>query len=97
MGKLLAVTGFLACPCHLPFTLPLLLGVLGGTGFGSFIGANTGWVYGVATGYFIGGIGVGLFLLNRKAQSRGAACDTRPKIRTNRKGDRSVSRIPKAR
>ncbi|MCH7909334.1 MAG: hypothetical protein IIB38_06925 [Candidatus Hydrogenedentes bacterium] len=68
-GGVLAVTGFLACPCHLPVTLPLILGVLAGTGVGSFIGANTGLVYGLATGYFIVAIGVGWFLLNRKRRS----------------------------
>ena len=69
-GGVLAVTGFVACPCHLPLTLPLILGVLGGTGIGSFIGANTNWVYGIATGYFIAGIGVGWYLLMRKRPGR---------------------------
>ena len=73
--KILAVTGSLACPCHLPLTLPLLLGALGGTGIGSFVGANTGWIYGVATGYFIVGIGAGLYLLNRRQGNQGLACD----------------------
>ena len=65
-GGVLALTGVIACPCHLPLTLPLILGVLAGTGLGSFIGANTSWVYGIATGYFIVGIGVGVLLLQRK-------------------------------
>ncbi len=69
-GWVLAVTGFVACPCHLPLTLPLVLGVLGGTGIGSFIGANTSWVYGIATGYFIVAIGVGWCLLMRKRAAR---------------------------
>ena len=69
-GGVLTLTGFIACPCHLPLTLPLILGVLGGTGIGSFIGANTSWVYGIATGYFIVGIGVGVYLLKRKRTGR---------------------------
>ncbi len=69
-GGVLAVTGFVACPCHFPLTLPLILGVLGGTGIGSFIGANTSLVYGIATGYFIVGVGVGWYLLMRKRASR---------------------------
>lgn len=73
-GGVLTVTGFVACPCHLPFTLPLVLGVLGGTGLGSFIGANTGLIYGVFTGYFIAGIGVGWYLLNRRQRAEGAVC-----------------------
>ena len=73
-GGVLTVTGFVACPCHLPFTLPLVLGVLGGTGLGSFIGANTGLIYGVFTGYFIAGIGVGWYLLNRGERAERAVC-----------------------
>ena len=75
-GGVLAVTGFIACPCHLPLTLPLLLGVLGGTGLGGFLASNTGLVYGIATGYFIFGLGVGLFLLNRKSRKHALACKT---------------------
>ena len=72
----MAVTGFLACPCHLPITLPLVLGVLGGTGIGGFIGANTGLIYGIFTGYFIVGIGVGMYLLNRRRRvTEGATCE----------------------
>ena len=69
-GGVLAVSGFVVCPCHFPLTLPLILGVLGGTGLGSFIGANTGLVYGIATGYFIIGIGGGWYLLMRKKTDR---------------------------
>lgn len=74
-GFTLAVTGFLACPCHLPLTLPLLLGVLGGTGVGTLIAANTGLIYGLMTGYFIVGLGVGLYLINKKRASDGEACE----------------------
>ena len=75
-GVVLAVTGFIACPCHFPLTLPLLFGVLGGTGVGSFIGANTGWVYGIAAGYFVGALGLGWYLLNRRSTSkRGQVCE----------------------
>ncbi len=69
-GGVLAVTGLVACPCHFPITLPLILAVLGGTGIGSFIGANTSLVYGIATGYFIVAIGVGWYLLMRKRGAR---------------------------
>ena len=65
-GTALTVTGFIACPCHLPFTLPLLIGVLGGTGLGVGIAANVNLIYLFATVYFIAGVAVGLYLLNRK-------------------------------
>ena len=52
----------------MPFTLPLLLGMLGGTGIGAGIAANVNLIYVIATGYFILGIGVGLYLLNRRAK-----------------------------
>jgi len=68
-GGVLAVTGFIACPCHLPFTLPLLIGVLGGTGLGVGVAANVNLIYVVATGYFILAIGVGVYLLNRKKRN----------------------------
>ncbi len=85
-GGVLTVTGFVACPCHLPFTLPLVLGVLGGTGLGSFIGANTGLIYGVFTGYFIAGIGVGWYLLNRRQRTEGAVCRVPSRrVRANRR------------
>ncbi len=70
-GTVLTITGFIACPCHFSFTLPLLLGVVGGTGIGGFIAANNTVVYGAATAYFIVGISVGLFLLNRRHHGAG--------------------------
>ncbi len=66
-GWILAITGFLACPCHLPLTLPILLAVLGGTSLGLFLQQNTGLVLAVATAYFIGALGIGLVLLTRSA------------------------------
>lgn len=75
-GGILAVTGFVACPCHLPITFPLLVGVLAGTGLGSFIAGNTGLLYGISAGYFILGLSVGLYLWNRKVKSpEGPDCD----------------------
>lgn len=74
-GGFLAVTGFLACPCHFPLTLPLALAVLAGTGMGSFIGTHSGLIYGLATGYFILAIGAGVYVWNRKQRVQdGEAC-----------------------
>ena len=75
-GGILTVTGFVACPCHLPLTLPIVLGVLGGTGLGTFIGANTSLIYGIFTAYFVVGIGVGMYLWGRKRREiEGAVCE----------------------
>ncbi len=68
-GGVLLVTGFIACPCHLIITLPLILGLLAGTGIGAILATNTGLVYGVAGGYFIVALAAGWYLLNRKRSS----------------------------
>lgn len=65
-GGVLTITGVIACPCHLPLTFSLLVGILGGTGIGGFASLHRGLVYGVFTGYFLLAIGVGLYLLSRK-------------------------------
>ena len=66
VGAVLAVTGFLACPCHLVITLPLLVAVFGGTALGAFLAANTGLVAAAATAYFIAGLGAGWYLMTRE-------------------------------
>jgi hypothetical protein len=66
VGGALAVTGFLACPCHLVITLPLLVGVFGGTAIGAFLAANTGLIVLIAVVYFIGALGAGWYLLTRE-------------------------------
>ncbi len=68
-GGVLVVTGLVACPCHLVFTLPIILGLLAGTGVGAILGSNTGLVYGVAGAYFIIALASGWYVLNRKRQS----------------------------
>jgi len=50
----LLFTGFLTCPCHLPFLLPALAALLAGTAIGAFIAENTGLLIAVATIYFFG-------------------------------------------
>ncbi len=70
-GGVLVVTGFIACPCHLVITLPIILGLLAGTGVGATLAANTGFVYGIAGGYFIVALAAGWYLLNRKRSKAG--------------------------
>ncbi len=62
-GVALTVTGFLACPCHLIITLPLLISLLAGTALGSFLSHNTSIVYIGAGIYFVVALALGAFLL----------------------------------
>lgn len=71
-GAVLVVTGFIACPCHLPLTLGLLLGVLGGTAIGGFVRTHTSLVYGIAAAYFVAAVGAGWFLWSRKRSTKPA-------------------------
>lgn len=62
-GWILAVSGVLACPCHLVITLPLALALLSGTALGGWIATHEGTIAGGATIYFVGALGVGALLL----------------------------------
>lgn len=75
-GLVLTVTGVVACPCHLPLTLPFVLAVLGGTSVGLFLSQNPALIYGGATLYFVGASALGLALLGRSGHktSRENAC-----------------------
>ncbi len=78
-GLVLTVTGFLACPCHLIITLPLLLSLLAGTALGSFLSRNPGLVYAGAAIYFVVALALGAWFLfgpHREKREREAACPT---------------------
>jgi hypothetical protein len=78
-GVVLTVTGFLACPCHLIITLPLLLSLLAGTALGSFLSRNPGLVYTGAAIYFVVALALGAWFLfgpHREKRAREAACPT---------------------
>lgn len=64
----LLFTGFLTCPCHLPFVLPAFAGLLAGTTLGAFIADNTGILIALATLYFLGV--VFYFLSGRRGTAR---------------------------
>lgn len=67
-GYLLTATAFVACPCHLVFTLPLALSLLGGTALGGALAANTWVVVAAATLYFAVALAGGIYLLDRQAR-----------------------------
>ena len=78
-GVVLAVTGFLACPCHLIITLPLLASLLAGTALGSFLTHNTGLVTTLAGVYFVVALALGYWFLfgpKRGKREIDAACPT---------------------
>ncbi len=78
-GALLAVTGVLACPCHLVVTLPLLAGLLAGTALGNFLTHNPGLVYTGASIYFVGALALGSWFWLSPARGKreaDATCST---------------------
>ncbi len=61
-GWFLAVTGFLACPCHLVITLPLAAALLSGTALGGWITTHQGAIVVGASIYFVGALAAGVTL-----------------------------------
>ncbi len=68
-GYVLLVTAFLACPCHLPVTLPLLLAVLGGTSLGTFLAGHPELIGLAALVYFVTALAAGWALLRQRAET----------------------------
>ena len=77
-GVVLTVTGFLACPCHLIVTLPLLASLLAGTALGSFLIRNTGLVYTIAGIYFVVALMLGVWFLFGQAHGSSKTDGTCP-------------------
>jgi mercuric ion transport protein len=78
-GGVLTVMGFLACPCHLIITLPLLASLLAGTALGSFLTHNTGLVYTGAGVYSVVALALGYWFLfgpKRPKRDLDATCPT---------------------
>lgn len=65
----LAISGFLTCPCHLPFVLPALAAGLAGTALGAFIAKNTLLIIVGATIYFVGVVVYFLRGINKKGST----------------------------
>lgn len=55
-GYVAGVVAFIACPCHLPITLPILLALTAGTVFGTWLENNTFTVGVISTIIFIAGV-----------------------------------------
>jgi len=50
------VVAFIACPCHLPIMLPLLISLTAGTAFSSWLVSNIIVIGTISTVVFIGGM-----------------------------------------
>lgn len=55
-GFVAGALAFIACPCHLPLTLPILLALTAGTAVGGWLANNTAVVYAAAAILFISGL-----------------------------------------
>lgn len=92
-GYALLLTGLVACPCHLPFTLAVAAAVLGGTAAGSFLTENWG-VVAIGLGvYFVGALLLGFRLVGR-ATGVGEACAVPPRPPTGGAGVVAAAGVP---
>lgn len=55
-GYVAGGVALIACPCHLPLTLPLILALTAGTAVGGWLSANQTLIYGAFTLLFLGGL-----------------------------------------
>ena len=72
-GRLWLIVSFLACPCHLPLTLGILVVVLGGTALGAAVRDHALLAGVIITAVWLAGTGRGLWLI-RQAERNGGAC-----------------------
>ena len=59
-------TSVVACPCHLPITLPILVSLSAGTALGAWLLQNAIPIYVVMGIYFIAAMSVGIYWLSKK-------------------------------
>lgn len=64
-GYVAGVVALIACPCHLPITLPLLITLTAGTAFSTWLADNKLLVGGISTVIFLGGIALALKWFNQ--------------------------------
>ena len=55
-GYVMSVLALIACPCHLPITLPLLVAVTAGTAFSAWLQNNSLTIGGALTVIFVGAL-----------------------------------------
>lgn len=59
-GYVAGAIAFITCPCHLPITLPLLIGLTAGTAFSGWLAKNIFLVGVISTVIFIGGLALAM-------------------------------------
>ena len=64
-GYLAGIVAFMACPCHLPISLPLLIGLTGGAAFSAWLAHNLFLVAAVSMVLFIGAAALAIKWLNQ--------------------------------
>jgi hypothetical protein len=75
------ITGLIACPCHLPVTLPILLALTAGTALGAFLADNVWLVVAVSTAYFIAALALGFSMLGRAEKPNASSLSRSTKTR----------------
>lgn len=69
-GFVAGTVAFLACPCHLPITLPIFLTLTAGTAVGGWFATNTPFIYTASAVLFAGGLFLaGKWLLAEKMEA----------------------------
>ena len=63
------IVGFIACPCHLPITLPIAISLTAGTVAGAWLANNVLLIGGVFTALFLAGLGFGFRWLSKEESS----------------------------
>jgi len=77
-GRQWLIWSFILCPCHLPWTLAIVVALLGGSTVGAIVNENrTGVGIVIAVLYFIG-VAIGFRYL-RQAKTKGACKVTFPR------------------
>lgn len=72
-GRWWLILSFLACPCHLPWTLAILATVFGGTALGAALREHTVLAGVIIATVWVAGTGRGLWLV-RRAEKGQLAC-----------------------
>lgn len=88
-GYLAGAIALIACPCHLPITFPLLLGLTAGTALGSWLGGNFGLVFAISSVIFIGGLGLSMLWMGQEKEGARSAKRSKSRKRTRTVGTSS--------